>query len=123
MSINNRPAHGNDSLHSDCAGREESESFVESCAEVGQGGHYGVDGDGFGGGADGADFGCETAIDGGVGEDQIGPGGEGDGGCFGAGAGEENHVEDDFGGREGFCGIFVGEEVVDYIFVGGGFIC
>lgn len=67
MSINNCPAHRNDSLHSDGAGREKSERFVESCAEVGQGGHYGVDGDGFGGGADGADFGCETAIDGGVG--------------------------------------------------------
>lgn len=123
MSINHCPTHGNDSLHSDCAGREESESFVESCAEVGERGHDGVDGDGFGGGADGADFGYETKIDGGVGEDEIGPGGEGDGGCFGAGACEEDHVEDDFGGREGFGGIFVGEEVVDYIFVGGGFIC
>lgn len=67
MSINNRPAGGNNSLHRDGAGREESQSFVESCAEVGERGHYGVDGDGFGGRADGADFGYETAIDGGVG--------------------------------------------------------
>lgn len=67
MSINHCSAHRNDSLHSDGAWREESESFVQSCAEVGQRGHDGVDGDGFGGGADGSDFGYEAAIDGGVG--------------------------------------------------------